>query len=561
MLATHTITALAFISNMKFWREAGYFDTASHEKLLLHTWSLSVEWQFYILFPLVLVILWKLIPNRKFMGFMLIAGFLVSLAISVIMTPRTPGAAFYLLPTRAWEMLAGGLVYFYGHQFSLNRFLSRTLEILGFGLIVLSLIFFDSSTPWPGYHALVPIIGSVMILMAARNESLFTGTKPAQWLGKTSYSIYLWHWPFSVALIFLELTGNWIAISLAIVLTLIFGWASWAFIEQPVRNGLVKFKKIPQMALVCGIVLVVALPAFGVRLKDGVYGRLDPIVDAIFAESQNKNPRITECHVNRENPADSCIYGGDELGVIVIGDSHAQAVVRSVEKSLPSPRYHVADWTISSCPTIFDIKDTRKPQLKCGAFVRNAFTLSNSIPKHIPMLIVNRITTSIEGPNEPDRIEESRVPHKYITSPYMERSEELYTEIQNGMVETACAFAQHRPVYMMRPIPELKFDVPRTMGRAAMFGRDLRVSVSLEEYEERHRVAWEAQNRAAEECGVTLLDPRPYLCSDGRCWGDVDGIPVYYDDDHLSERGGHLLIPLFKQMFTPTERMLISQDQ
>lgn len=495
------------------------------------------------------------------MGFMLIAGFLVSLAISVIMTPITPGAAFYLLPTRAWEMLAGGLVYFYGHQLSLNRNLSRILETLGFGLIVLSLIFFDSSTPWPGYHALVPIIGSMMILMAARNESLFTGTKPAQWLGKTSYSIYLWHWPFSVSLIFLELKGNWIAISLAIVLTLIFGWASWAFIEQPVRNGLVKFKKIPQMVLVCGIILVVALPAFGVRLKDGVYGRLDPKVDAIFAESKNMNSRRRECHVFRENPVESCTYGGDELGVIVIGDSHAQSVVRSVEKALPSSNYHVVDWTMSSCPTIFGVKSTRKKYRACGSFVIEAYELSKIIDKSVPILIVNRISAYIEGPNEPNRIDEIPVPDRYIREPYFSRSSMFFEEMQEGIVETACAFAQHRPVYIMRPIPELKVDVPRTMGRAAMLGRDLRVSVSLEEYEERHRVAWEAQNRAAEECGVKLLDPRPYLCSDGRCWGDVDGIPVYYDDDHLSERGGQLLIPLFKQMFTPTERMLISQGQ
>lgn len=558
MLATHAITALVFISNMKFWREAGYFDTASHEKLLLHTWSLSVEWQFYILFPLILVILWKLIPNRKFMGFMLVAGFLVSLAISVIMTPRTPVAAFYLLPARAWEMLAGGLVYFYGHQLLINRSLSRALELLGFGLIVLSLAFFDSSTPWPGYHALVPITGSVLILLAARDESLFTSTKPAQWLGKTSYSIYLWHWPFSVALIFLGLTDNWLAISLAIVLTLIFGWASWAFIEQPARNGLVKLKKIPQMALVCGIVLVVSLPAFGVRLKDGVYGRLDPKVDAIFAESQNKNPRITECHVNREDPAESCSYGGSELGVIVIGDSHAQSVVRSVEKSLP-PGKNVQDWSMSSCPTIFDIKSTKK-DYTCGKFVRNAYEASKEIDKTVPILIVNRISGYIVGPNEPNRVHEVEVPDRYISEPYSSRTNQFFEEMQAGIVETACAFAQHRPVYMMRPIPELKINVPLTMGRAAMLGRELRVSVSLEEYQDRHRVAWEAQNRAAEECGVTLLDPVPYLCSDGRCWGDVDGIPVYYDDDHLSERGGQLLIPLFKQMFTegPT---LVSQGQ
>tara|TARA_R110001583_G_scaffold103705_2_gene250998 strand:+ start:387 stop:995 length:609 start_codon:yes stop_codon:yes gene_type:complete len=96
MLATHVITALLFISNIKFWREAGYFDPASHEKLLLHTWSLSVEWQFYLLFPIVLMVLWKLWPNRRFIGVLLLAGFVISLGLSIAITRVNPGAAFYL---------------------------------------------------------------------------------------------------------------------------------------------------------------------------------------------------------------------------------------------------------------------------------------------------------------------------------------------------------------------------------------------------------------------------------------------------------------------------------
>ncbi len=102
---------------------------------------------------------------------------------------------------------------------------------------------------------------------------------------------------------------------------------------------------------------------------------------------------------------------------------------------------------------------------------------------------------------------------------------------------------------MMRPIPELRRDVPRAMGRAALWGLERRVSVSLAEYHERHRLAWEAQDAASAQCGIKILDPLPYLCSDGRCWGDKDGMPLYYDDDHLSERGAALLQPLFATMF------------
>lgn len=103
---------------------------------------------------------------------------------------------------------------------------------------------------------------------------------------------------------------------------------------------------------------------------------------------------------------------------------------------------------------------------------------------------------------------------------------------------------------MLRPIPELSLDVPRAMGRALIRGEELRVSVSLEEYRNAHQRAWAAQDLAAEQCGIKLLDPLPYLCSDGHCWGDVDGLPIYYDDDHLNERGGELLVPLFRQILT-----------
>jgi peptidoglycan/LPS O-acetylase OafA/YrhL len=562
MLGTHVISALTFISNIKFWDEAGYFDTASHEKLLLHTWSLSVEWQFYIIFPVVLVVLWKLIPNRRFMGLMLVAGFLASLAVSVIMTPKTPSAAFYLLPTRAWEMLAGGLVYFYAQQRLPNPYWATGLELTGFGLILLSLIFFDASTPWPGYHALVPTVGSVLVLLAARSTSVFTGTRPAQWLGKTSYSIYLWHWPLSVALIYLELDHHWGAISVSMVLTLMLGWASWAYVEQPAGRRLIRFKKLPQIAVTCGLVLLVAVPAAGVRLKEGVYGRLDPKVGAIFAERENDNPRKVECRVPKRTTAESCTYGGNELGIIVLGDSHAQSVVRSVERSLPSSIFHVLDWTMNSCATIIDIKSTIIDLAPCRAFIRSALEMSRLLDRSAPIFIVNRLSTYMMGPNEPDRKDEIALPNIYISDPYPERSNKFFAELQAGIVETACAFAQHRPVYMLRPIPEMKLDVPRTMGRAAIiWGQERRVSITLDEYEERHRIAWAAQDRAAEECGVILLDPRPYLCSDGRCWGDADGLPLYIDDDHLSERGGQLLIPLFKQMFNTNDLPQVSQNQ
>ena len=110
-LSTHVIASLGVISNFKFWDEAGYFDIASHEKWLLHTWSLSVEWQFYLILPIVLWAVWRVKPGRAALTHTLLAGFVLSLSASILTTQASPTTAFFLLHSRAWEMLGGGLIF------------------------------------------------------------------------------------------------------------------------------------------------------------------------------------------------------------------------------------------------------------------------------------------------------------------------------------------------------------------------------------------------------------------------------------------------------------------
>lgn len=549
-LANHALRAVVFVSNLRFLREAGYFDVASHEKLLLHTWSLSVEWQFYIFFPVILMMAWKILPKRQVFGLVVLFAFLLSLIYSQYLAMTNPSAAFYLLSSRAWEMLAGALVFLYGKNLVLGQRFSSMAEVAGFALIVISVVFYTQATAWPGLNALLPVLGAVLVLLAAKQNSLLSGLEITQWLGKTSYSLYLWHWPFSVALFYLGLQGEPLWIILAILCSVLFGWLSWFVVEQPSRNFLISRGNNKQVFIIFFALLVVIFPAYSIKESDGVQGRFDEYVNLIFAQSLNKNPRKSECHVDLHEVVPECKYGGNELGVIVLGDSHAQSVIRSVEKSMHNGSYHVLDWTLSGCPSIFGVKSIgKKNMFRCGDFVLSASFRLRSIDSKIPLLIVNRLSDHIVGYTEKSMMHLNKIPQTYVTQPHSERDEDFYAEMANGIVETACAFAQHRPVYMLRPIPEMTEDVPRIMGRAALRGDSVRVSISLEEYHERHKVAWAAQDRAAAECGVKILDPLPYLCSDGRCWGDVDGLPIYYDDDHLSERGGQLLIPLFRQMF------------
>lgn len=553
-LGTHTISALGFFSNIQFWREAGYFDAGSHDKLLLHTWSLSVEWQFYLILPLVLLAIWKIRPGRIPLTIMVALGLSLSLLLSIVISPTKPTAAFYLLPTRAWEMLAGGLAFLSAQSLRFSARSQKILEGSGFSLIIASIVLFDAGSNWPGWRALVPVIGTLLVLITARQGSLWSGSRIAQWIGNCSYSLYLWHWPFVVALVYLQRQDQAGAIAIGLALTLVFGWLSYRLIETSSRTCLARKPQWVGAGALLAAILLVSLPSLLVRLQEGVPGRLPGHIEAVFKEADNKSHRIPECFVSDKYSIPECTYGGDQLGVIVIGDSHAGALISSVEKALPSRDLNVLDWTMAACPTILGIKKAGDSNYRCDEFLKQVLIQHRALPSNVPMLIINRTAVYVEGSNDPDKMHEVAVPIFYINASKQSRTREFFQEMRAGIIETACEFAKIRPVYIVRSTPELKIDVPKTMGRALMLGEQREVSISIEEYRQRNAFVWETQDIMAERCGVKILDPLPYLCLDGRCKGDLDGLPIYYDDNHLNERGGSLLIPMFRQVFEGTAK-------
>jgi peptidoglycan/LPS O-acetylase OafA/YrhL len=550
-LAKHTMSAILFFSNILFWKDSGYFDTSSDEKMLLHTWSLSVEWQFYIIFPIVLLILWRLVPNKKFLAWMIILGFITSLSLSIAASERYASASFYLLPTRAWELLLGGLVFHYGTAIKISQKKQIWLEYIGIALVIVSILTFTGEMAWPGYFAIIPVAGCSMVLIANREQSIFTGSYAAQWLGKISYSLYLWHWPLAVLLFISGHNENPVLIILVLVISVLLGWLSWRFIEDPSRVILAESRKIVQFSATAVMIIgVLIAPSYWIYNLEGVPGRISSQIDQIFAEADNINPLRSECSKLKRILDNPCTYGGESLGAIVLGDSHAMAIVRAIERALPLSNQHVLDLTLGSCPTIANIKSlTGGPE--CGLFIEKFISKLNEIPNNVPVLIVNRISAYIEGPNEPERAKEVFTPDSYLSEPFGSRSQIFYNELQKGIIETACRISATHSVYLIRPIPELKVNVPSTMGWSEVFGSTKRVTLARKEYAERHRIAIEAQDKAAEKCGVHILNPLPLLCDEEFCYGDVDGRPMYHDDDHLSLFGAERLKPLWKQMFEP----------
>lgn len=444
-----------------------------------------------------------------------------------------------MLVSRAWEMLLGGIVYYAVAQqrYEFNRIYCH---YLGLFFIALSILMYSPATIWPGVAALLPAVGTALIIYANK-DSFFTSNWVFQKLGDWSYSIYLWHWPLVVFVLLFDIEKSFFNISLLILLSVLLGALSYYCIENPARRYLVSKSILISFGLVFFSVIFVLGAAKIIRNHDGVVSRLPKDVFLIFNEINNVFHEMGECQRKRDKS--DCLYGEGELGVIVIGDSHARSIMGSVTSLLEGQR--VLDWTLSACPTIKGAKSTGKAKSSCSDFLSPRL---DGLSKYagVPILVSNRFSLYFMGSNEKGSSSEG--PSTYLKNPYVDYSNDYVGEIYGGYLDTICKLSKNNPVYILKPIPELKINVLNTMGQSMLVeGEAKRVYIELSEYKKRNQVAIRLLDEISSKCNATLLDPTPYLCDGGRCYGDVDGLPVYFDDDHLNMRGSDLLKPLFEK--------------
>lgn len=226
------VAVSTFVSNVLFWRQSGYFDAAAELKPLLHTWSLAVEEQFYVFFPLFLMIVWRF--GKKWILVVLAFVSLFSLVLVHYAASISPAAAFFLLPTRAWELSIGCFVAFYLKRNSnddVSKIGSQPLSLIGLLLILFSIFVYDKETPFPSLYALAPTVGTALIILFATQKTYvgeLLGTKSFVGVGLVSYSAYLWHYPLFAFARHRSLGEPSEAIFIALsVITLILAYLSW----------------------------------------------------------------------------------------------------------------------------------------------------------------------------------------------------------------------------------------------------------------------------------------------------------------------------------------------
>lgn len=556
MLGTHAVTAMTFWSNLRFTQEAGYFDAASHDKWLLHTWSLSVEWQFYLVLPLLLMAVWRWHPRRRSLLAAVLAIGFGSFLASMWLTQTDSSQAFFGLHTRAWEMLVGGALFLaqsHGLQATMQRGGARWAEVLGFVLIAFAVFGFDTATSWPGWRAALPVVGAALIIWARCSTSVLTGFALTQWLGDRSYSLYLWHWPVVVALTYLGLQADPIFVLLGLVASVLLGAGSYHWVEAWGRRRTAAKDASPWRSLITYTldILLLCAPAVAVWRLDGVPGRSDPMAEAAAAQAKNTNPNGEKCVTPSGPDIRTCHHGGPEVKLILLGDSHSNAVASAVEAALPAPGAGFVQMTYAACPMVRNAQPTpgtfthRRRDYRCSAAVGSAIARLQTELPGVPLLIVTRASLALLGFNEEST---SQPPEFYVGEPVQHPSTASIRSFQTAYAQTVCEFAKSRSVYLLRPIPEMGFNVPQRASRQLAAGVRAEIRLPLQDYMIRNELAWKMQDMAHSLCGAKIVDETPLLCPGGACMGTQNLLPLYADDDHLSESGNRLLIPLFRDL-------------
>lgn len=532
-LARQCLSAIVFNSNNYYAAQQGYFTQGVDDRWLLHTWSLSVEWQFYMLYP---AIVWTGLrlgrlggPGRRerLLGVFLLAVALASLALCVVSKNQD---AFFSVLTRSWQMIAGGLVYLSRDARMLRRWRGAALSYAGLLLICASVWVVQAlglKAAWPSYHALLPVAGACLLLAARYEGNRLLNNPVMQNLGAWSYSIYLWHWPIVIVFTITGVMNDApkLAKLIGIPLSLLLGYLSFRYVE-PVRRLRADGAMAGTLKL-AGAAAMLCLVAFGYQASGGLAARTDD--PALFAQVRSATQAKTyrpEC----ENPGPVndrfCHINAGAGGgrVLVLGDSHAGHLYAWFA------RHSTLDTTFyvkSGCPLIPGFESAGQNR-GCRAFTDKAYRLAGS----------GQYATVVVSMNWSGFSERSGGICSYedgvcVTPP---RSRDPRLPLTRVREVLQSLLDRNIRVVVVDATPAFRFNVPNRVARHTFWygavderGHAQDLLVNNAGYDRLFA-------SLAAHPGFALVSPRRRLCQAEQCmiYDKQLGLPLYTDNDHFN---------------------------
>jgi peptidoglycan/LPS O-acetylase OafA/YrhL len=525
-LSKSVIWTLFFSSNIHFGGIANYFNQVFNSYPLMHTWSLAIEEQFYIIAaPLLSAIFKRFKENSIYVIVVLATG---SVILSQILLLHHPSASFFLPFSRGFELLIGAILVFRKNQIKFSPAYASLAGLTGATMIGTALFGFDKQTTFPGINAMLPCLGTALIIASSEINPSLVGKllswRPLVYIGSISYSLYLWHWPVQVLLHY-PMPGQSTLESrlLALTLTCILGTLSYHCIEQKIRHRSWSAYK----TFLIGIVATssISLAAIFLIALDGMPGRFTKKSNTLFDSASDYNPSRDTCHGSGEKLtrySSNCIFGAPntKATIAVWGDSMASELAFAMgEKVRPAGRA-VMQISSSSCPPSLDYLPPQR--LLCAS--QNAETLAGLIhDTHIRQVA---LVANYQG----------------------------YPEMERGRFLKGFAVAAHslhkagKQIILIYPIPNLPENAPRALGILTEQGKP--VSEFGEDY-----AKYKHENAAfvafLDQLGTAVdarsIHPDQYLCRQHLCHAYEEGWGVlFYDDTHLSLKGARRVLGKWK---------------
>lgn len=482
-----------FAANIVLWRQSGYFSVEAEQKPLLHMWSLGVEEQFYIFAPIILILILHLAP--KFLKPIMVLLTIGSFALCAVFTATHPSPSFYLLPTRAWELLAGALVAVgVLSKPERSHLACELLTVLGLGLIIGGMLFINDSMVFPGSIAAFAVVGTVLVILCGQGTraGALLGWGPIRGLGLISYSLYLWHWPL---IVFARDVGFLTGLMSQIVLigiSIIVAWLSWHFIEAPFRDKV----RFPRRSILVGSaigIVVTSIVAIAIYLSDGLPSRFSEEINRFDAAAKDISPMRNRCHrTSSIGPiADTCVLGEGTPTVAVWSDSHGVELSYALGEMLP-----VRQISYSSCPPALGLQVKTRPL--CDEHNDRVLSyLTNPVSGIKTVVLANFFGSLLGDP-----------------------------AFRIGFAETVNQLAAAGlDVIVVAQLPRSGVNVPTHL----VGGNEHTFPFATFETQHSTMITYLSGLKAAK-----VFDPASIICSETECQFVVDGDPVLFDHHHPS---------------------------
>jgi len=514
LLAQSTIYAMLGLSNVFFWRKYGnYFSENTTEAPLLHTWSLGVEEQFYLVWPLFILLLIKLRRRRYIVGLLAILT-VGAIAVSEIAVGIFVTASYYLLPPRFFELMIGGLLAIAFEKQPNARLSSGVCVIAGLVLIGASLFFLNKRSVFPGINALWPCLGAALLIFSGNTTPLsrILNNRPMVFIGLISYSLYLWHWPIIAYLNYMSIAITpWIGVSV-VFSSILLAWLSWLWVEVPMRQTGATLPFSHVLAWRFAMPFAAVLSIGGVILyTHGLPARFDPRVAALemAMEARPDFLRI-ECHASVQMyatpPNKTCRLGRDKPSSdgILIGDSYANHYTGMVDVMAKAQGISIMDYTLDACPPILGYDEGKTPAYGEMCRKRNEF-----VYKEIAAGRFSRVVLAASWPRSPEAGEQllssisailkaGATPTIVLSNAYIKGASRCpIRQIIHGATQSCEGVRKGHPDYFS----EVRSRYPT----------------------------------------LRIIDPNEIICSGEKCHPVMGDVLLYRDDGHLNDFGSRLI--------------------